>query len=67
MKHFETKFASTDFKVNLLNLKKIFLEKNRFFKKLIRNFNLPNNNRKSELRCKINGARTQRAELSKTA
>ena len=41
MKHFETKFASTDFKVNLLNLKKIFLEKNRFFKKLIRNFNLP--------------------------
>ena len=43
MKHFETKFASTDFKVNLLNLKKIFLEKNRFFKKLIRNFNLPIN------------------------
>ena len=41
VKHFETKFASTDFKVNLLNLKKIFLEKNRFFKKLIRNFNLP--------------------------
>ena len=44
MKHFETKFASTDFKVNFLNLKKIkkfFLEKNRFFKKLIRNFNLP--------------------------
>ena len=44
MKHFETKFASTDFKVNLSNLKKIkkfFLEKNRFFKKLIRNFNLP--------------------------
>ena len=44
MKHFETKFASTDFKVNLLNLKKIkkiFLEKNRIFKKLIRNFNLP--------------------------
>ena len=44
MKHFETKFASTDFKVNLLNLKKIkknFLEKNRFLKKLIRNFNLP--------------------------
>ena len=45
MKHFETKFASTDFKVNFLNLKKIkkiFLEKNRFFKKLIRNLNLPN-------------------------
>ena len=44
MKHFETKIASTDFKVNLLNLKKIknfLLEKNRFFKKLIRNFNLP--------------------------
>ena len=44
MKNFETKFASTDFKVNFLNLKKIkkfFLEKNRFFKKLIRNFNLP--------------------------
>ena len=39
MKHFETKFASTDFKVNFLNLKKI---KNIFFKeKLIRNFNLP--------------------------
>ena len=34
VKHFETKFASTDFKVNLLNLKKIkkiFLEENRFF------------------------------------
>ena len=31
MKHFETKFASTDFKVNFLNLKKIkifFLEIN---------------------------------------
>ena len=45
MKHFETKFALTDLKLNLLNLKKIknfFLEKNRFFKKLIRNFNLPN-------------------------
>ena len=44
MKHFETKFASTDFKVNFLNLKKIkkkILKKNRFFKKLIRNFNLP--------------------------
>ena len=44
MKHFETKFASTDFKVYFLNLKKIkknFSEKNRFFKKLIRNFNLP--------------------------
>ena len=44
MMHFETKFALTDFKVNLLNLKKIkkiFLEKNRFFKKLIRNFTLP--------------------------
>ena len=37
-------FASTDFKVNLLNLKKIkkiVLEKKRFFKKLIRNFNFP--------------------------
>ena len=35
MKHFETKFASTDLKVNFLNLKKIkkiFLEKIRFFK-----------------------------------
>ena len=44
MKHFETKFVSTDFKVNFLNLKKIkkfFLEKNLFLKKLIRNFNLP--------------------------
>ena len=44
MKHFETKFASTDFKVNLLNFKKIknfFLKEIRFFKKLIRNFNLP--------------------------
>ena len=31
MKHFETKFASTDLKVNFLNLKKIkknFLKKN---------------------------------------
>ena len=46
MKHFETKFASTDFTVNFLNLKKvkkIFLMKNRSFKKLIRNFNLPKN------------------------
>ena len=46
MKHFETKFASTDFKVNFFNLKKIkkiFKEKNRFLKKLIRNFNLPIN------------------------
>ena len=37
MKHFETNFASTDFKVNFLNLKKIklnFLKKKRF-KKLI--------------------------------
>ena len=44
MNNFETKFASTDFKVNYLNLKKIkkiFYLKNRFFKKLIRNFNLP--------------------------
>ena len=44
MKHFETKFASTDFKVNFLNLKKIkkfFLENNKIFKKLIRNYNLP--------------------------
>ena len=35
MKHVETKFVSTDFKVNFLNLKKtknVFLEKNRFFK-----------------------------------
>ena len=44
MKHLETKFVSTDFKVNFLNLKKIkkiILEKNKSFKKLIRNFNLP--------------------------
>ena len=43
MKRFETKFASTDFKVNFLNLKKKknFLKNNRFFKKFIRNFNLP--------------------------
>ena len=44
MKHFENKFASTDIKVNFLNLKKIkkfFLKKKKFFKKLIRNFNLP--------------------------
>ena len=34
MKNFETKFASKDFNVNFLNLKKIkniFLEKNKFF------------------------------------
>ena len=45
MKHFETKFASKDFKVNFLNLKKVkknFLMKNRFFKKMIRNFYLSN-------------------------
>ena len=43
VKHFETKFALTDFKVNLLNLKrkKNFKEKNILFKKLIRNFKLP--------------------------
>ena len=35
MKHFELKFASTDFKVNFLNLKKIkkfFYRKKDFFK-----------------------------------
>ena len=44
MKHFETKFASTDLKANFLNFKtekKFFLKKNRFFKRLIRNFILP--------------------------
>ena len=44
MKHFETKFASTDFKAYFKNLKKnkkINLKKKRFFLKLIRNFNLP--------------------------
>ena len=37
MKHFETKYASTDFKNSFLNLKKKkkFLNENRFFKKLI--------------------------------
>ena len=37
MKHFETKFASTDFKVTFLDLRKIkknFLKKNRFFLKI---------------------------------
>ena len=46
MKHFETKFASTDFKLNFLNLIKFkifFLRKIDFLKKLIRNFNLPLN------------------------
>ena len=43
MKHSEKKFASTDFKVIFLSLKKVkyfFLLKNRFFKKSIRNLPL---------------------------